>query len=94
GIIGLLTSAGVPEPDAQVFAEGLRRGGTLVSARVDDALAEMAFDVLRRANGIDIADLRRIYEQEGWSGFDDNAVATPEQEGEARDRYPFVPPFL
>ncbi|MDT3707399.1 MAG: hypothetical protein ROZ09_11270 [Thiobacillus sp.] len=95
GVIGLLTSAGVPEPDAQIYAEGLRRGGTLVSARVGDELAEMAFDVLRRANGIDIEDLRRVYEQEGWSGFDDNAAATtPEQEADARDRYPLVPPFL
>ncbi len=36
GIIGALTQAGVSEEDAHVYAEGVRRGGTLVTARVDD----------------------------------------------------------
>src|SRR6202044_3420067 len=39
GLVGSLTSSGVPERDAHVYAEGVRRGGTLVSARVDDARA-------------------------------------------------------
>ena len=34
GIIGALTQAGVSDEDAQVYAEGVRRGGTLVTARV------------------------------------------------------------
>jgi hypothetical protein len=33
---GSLTDAGVDERDAHVYAEGVRRGGTLVSARVDE----------------------------------------------------------
>src|SRR5436189_2519927 len=37
GIIGALTEAGVSEEDAHSYAEGIRRGGTLVSARVADA---------------------------------------------------------
>lgn len=95
GIIGMLTSAGVPEPDAQVYAEGLRRGGALVSARVDDDEAEAVLDVLRRTSGIDIDDLRRVYEQEGWSGFDEppREPAVDEME-EDRDRYPLVPPVI
>src|SRR5579864_5142656 len=32
GIIGALTQAGVSEDDAHVYAEGVRRGGTLVTA--------------------------------------------------------------
>jgi selenocysteine lyase/cysteine desulfurase len=36
GLIGALTSSGVPEADAEVYAEGVRRGGTLVTARVDE----------------------------------------------------------
>ena len=94
GILGLLTSAGVPEPDAQVYAEGLRRGGTLVSARVSDELAETAFNVLRQAKGINIEDLRRIYQQEGWSGFDDDAPGPDPEEMRDKDRYPLVPPVI
>src|SRR6187549_4304152 len=34
GIIGALTQAGVSDDDAHTYAEGIRRGGTLVTARV------------------------------------------------------------
>src|SRR6186997_752071 len=37
GIVGALTQAGVSEADAHSYAEGIRRGGTLVSARVAEA---------------------------------------------------------
>ncbi len=33
GIVGALTQAGVPEEDAHIYAEGLRRGGTLLSGK-------------------------------------------------------------
>src|SRR5579872_2599153 len=36
GIVGALTEAGVSDEDAQSYAEGVRRGGTLVTARVAD----------------------------------------------------------
>ena len=91
----MLTSAGVPEPDAHVYAEGLRRGGALVTARVADDEAEAVLDVLRKASGINIEDLRRVYEQEGWSGFDENPPAPAEDEMEEdRDRNPLVPPVI
>jgi hypothetical protein len=34
GLLGVLTNAGIHEEDAQIFVEGLRRGGTLVGTRV------------------------------------------------------------
>src|SRR3979490_2497619 len=37
GIVGALAQAGVSEEDAHSYAEGVRRGGTLVSARVAEA---------------------------------------------------------
>ena len=37
GIVGALTEAGVSKEEAPLYAEGVRRGGTLVSARVPDA---------------------------------------------------------
>src|SRR6476659_5304909 len=36
GVVGALTEAGVSKEDAHSYAEGVRRGGTLVSARVPD----------------------------------------------------------
>ena len=75
GLVGALTHAGVPESDAHVFAEGVRRGGALVTARVDEAHVERAETILREANGIDISERRQSYEDEGWAGFDDSGAA-------------------
>lgn len=36
GVIGTLIGAGVAKDDAEIFVESIRRGGTLVSARVGD----------------------------------------------------------
>src|ERR1700751_5582134 len=45
GLVGSLTGAGVPAPDANFYAEGVRRGGTLVTARVDDTRAPTAREI-------------------------------------------------
>ena len=76
-----------PKPDAHVYAEGVRRGGTLVTARVDDARADDADAILHRGH-VDVAARRRAYEQEGWEQFDDEAPAyTPEQVRDHRASY-------
>ncbi len=41
GLIGSLTEAGVSEDDAHVYLEGVRRGGTLVTARIGEDLVSM-----------------------------------------------------
>jgi hypothetical protein len=71
GIIGALTSSGVSERDAHFYAEGVRRGGTLVTARVDDAVAPEAEAILKRSNWVDPVERRGSYEQQGWTRFDD-----------------------
>ncbi|MDB5539453.1 MAG: hypothetical protein JWQ89_1180 [Devosia sp.] len=91
GLVGALTSAGVPEADATVLAESVRRGGSIVSARVDEAHAGPAVAILRHAEGIDIAQRRRDYEQEGWTGYDEEAPAEPSSKPE---NYPYVPPVV
>lgn len=73
GIIGALTDSGVAEPDAHVYAEGVRRGGTLVTARVSDELALQAEQILGQSSSVDLASRRRDYEAEGWTAFDPSA---------------------
>jgi ASC-1-like (ASCH) protein len=88
GIIGSLTDAGVPESDAHVYAEGVRRGGTLVTARVEDNRARIAEDILNKAERIDVQSRRALYEQEGWETFDPEAPAyTPEEVRDYRSIY-------
>ncbi|WP_426128935.1 hypothetical protein [Pararhizobium sp. PWRC1-1] len=73
GIVGALTESGVDERDAHVYAEGIRRGGTLVTARVPDAQATGAQAILQRSNWVDLPTRRAAYEGEGWSSFDEKA---------------------
>ncbi|TGT87574.1 MULTISPECIES: general stress protein [unclassified Mesorhizobium] len=88
GIVGALTESGVPERDAHVYAEGVRRGGTLVTAKVDDQLAGQAERILGQANSVNLEDRRSAYEADGWTGFDSNAKAfTPDEIESDRGRY-------
>lgn len=72
GLIGALTESGVSEEHAHVYAEGVRRGGTLVTARVDDSLYAEAEGILRQSNWVDPVERRAAYSQQGWSRFDDS----------------------
>ena len=67
GLIGALVSAGVPEEEAEYYTEGVRRGGTLVTVRVDDAKANRAADVMNRHNAIDIEQRAATWRQSGWT---------------------------
>src|SRR6185312_16034633 len=80
GLLGALANAGVPEAEAHVYAEGVRRGGTVVTARIDEARADAANAILRSANGVDVDARRLDYMKEGWQGFDPDAPAyTPDE---------------
>ncbi|MBX9455300.1 MAG: hypothetical protein KL863_04330 [Rhizobium sp.] len=87
GIIGALTESGVSEADAHVYAEGVRRGGTLVTARVEDSRHAEAEALLKQSSWVDPTTRRRTYEQEGWTAFDPtlNPYA-PDQIAGERDR--------
>ena len=88
GLVGSLTGAGVPAPDANFYAEGVRRGGTLVTARVDDARASTAREILERYKLVDPALRAAAYRESGWTSFDPNAPAyTVDQVAAERRRY-------
>ena len=69
GVLGALTQAGISKEDADVYAEGLRRGGAVVSARVADADAERLQAVIDRS-AVRIPDRAAAYRQSGWSKFE------------------------
>jgi len=73
GVIGALTQAGVSEEEAAVYVEGVRRGGTLLSARVpagDRARCEAILD----RSAVNIHDRREAFLKAGWSGYDPDAA--------------------
>jgi hypothetical protein len=73
GIVGALIKAGVSKKDAPVYAEGIRRGGAVVSAFVPEADRRRTEEIMDRG-AVDIEARRAEYEKSGWKGFD---VAAP-----------------
>ena len=72
GVIGALTQAGVSKDEADVYAEGLRRGGAVVSARVADADASRLKAVMDR-KAVKLSDRSAAYRKAGWQSFDPSA---------------------
>jgi hypothetical protein len=69
GIIGALTQAGVSDEDASRYAEGIRRGGTLVSARVSEQDRARLDTVLDNA-AVNLGDRSLAWQKTGWKRFD------------------------
>jgi hypothetical protein len=88
GLIGALTDSGVSEEDAHLYAEGIRRGGSLVTARVDEAFAPEAEAILKGLNWVDPVERRAAYNEQGWTEFDDTLDPyAPDQIDQERKRY-------
>jgi uncharacterized protein (TIGR02271 family) len=58
----------LPDEDRHTYAEGLRRGGYLVSVSATDAEYERALDILDDEGTIDIDERADSWRAEGWSG--------------------------
>jgi hypothetical protein len=69
GIVGALTEAGVSDKDAHSYAEGVRRGGTLVSARVADA-DRARLDSVMNESAVNLRDRSAAWQKTGWESFD------------------------
>jgi hypothetical protein len=81
GIIEAMTGAGVSKEDAHLYAEGVRRGGTLVVARVDEDQVGLAESIMRQHNPVDSAMRRTAYRDAGWKAFDPDAAPYEEVGG-------------
>jgi len=84
GIIGALTAAGVPEEHAHAYAEGIRRGGTLVTVRTEPRFVDKAVDILDDDGTVDMEERATSWRNEGWTGRYAGAGSSsvrPEQSG-------------
>jgi hypothetical protein len=74
GVVAGLVDFGVPEEHAASYAEGIRRGGTLVSAHVaQDEWADRAQSVMNRFNPVDVDERSGEWRASGWKGYDESA---------------------
>jgi hypothetical protein len=70
--------AGLSEDEAHAYAEGIRRGGTMVSVRVDESRADQTLDILGDEGTVNMGQRTAQWRNEGWSGrFDPAAQRVP-----------------
>jgi uncharacterized protein (TIGR02271 family) len=82
GLIGGLTNLGVPEEEAHYYAEGVRRGGILVTVAADSEMqAETAVSTMKRHGAVDIDERATEWKRQGWKGrFEADEVYAMDEE--------------
>lgn len=91
GLVGALVGMGVPQEEALYYAEGVRRGGTLIAVSVNDQTAGKAADILRRHHAVNVKERAEQWRQRGWPGYDPNAPAYSVEDA-ARERARYAAP--
>lgn len=81
GLLGALTGSGVSEDEAHVYAEGIRRGSTILTVRADETRIGQAEAILVRHNPVDVVARRADYEAEGWKGYAEDAIIPTTPDG-------------
>lgn len=74
GLLGALIGLGIPEEEAEYYAEGVRRGGVLVTIQSEDHDTDKIMNILNEHHPIDINQRAAQWREQGWSGF--NAAET------------------
>jgi uncharacterized protein (TIGR02271 family) len=69
-LIDDLENDGVPRTDAHAYAEGVRRGGSLVAVECDEDEVDRVIGILDDDGVLDLDEQQTSWRSEGWQGFD------------------------
>ena len=70
-----LKSLFMPDEDRYGYAEGLRRGGYLLSVRSDEANYTRVLDILDRDGAVDMDEREASWRSSGWTGYQAGSAA-------------------
>lgn len=65
----------LPDDDRHAYAEGLRRGGYVLSVTAEDARYEHVLEILDADGSVDIAQRETTWRSEGWKGYEPGTAA-------------------
>jgi len=75
GLVGALVSWGVPQEEAELYAESVRRGSILVGVKTEDERAQQAVNVMNNHDPVDVQRRSEAWRASGWTGYDPDAPA-------------------
>jgi uncharacterized membrane protein len=84
GILGALASLGVSDEYAHVYAESLRRGGTLIAVKTAAVPSSTVNMIMDRYGPIDPGARASLYRSEGWNKFEDRAERARQSDDDNR----------
>lgn len=90
GVVGALVKSGVAEDEAPYYAEGIRRGGTLISVETSDTLR--ARDIMNRQGSVNIHERFNLWQRDGWKGFNAETVENKDKYESSVETLAAVPP--
>ncbi|HEX8449083.1 MAG TPA: YsnF/AvaK domain-containing protein, partial [Allosphingosinicella sp.] len=67
GLWSAIKSAFLPLDDSHAYEEGMRRGGFLLCARVDEDRADEAIRILDESDSVDLDERQSNWRSEGWT---------------------------
>lgn len=59
----------MPDEDRHAYGEGIRRGGYMLAAEVDESDADRACDILDEASSVDFDERQSEWRNQGWAGY-------------------------
>lgn len=87
GLIGALVESGTSKENAELYAEALRRGGAIVTAKVSDD-DEKQFAAIMDHRAYDVSGRGNAWRNEGWTGYNpDGPVCTIEEMRRERESH-------
>ena len=74
GIIGAIKDMGVPDEEAHIYAESVRRGDTMISVRTDSSMVDRVMDIMNEYGAVDVDERAQTLRSSGWNRFDENVT--------------------
>jgi len=85
-VAGLVKTHYMDTEDAELYAEGVRRGDTLLTVQVEDSEVSRTRDILNKYDPTDVHNEASTWRSEGWSKFDESTTPRPEDVKTYRSR--------
>lgn len=95
GLLGALIGLGIPEEEAHIYAESVRRGGILVSVHATGVDVVRVQQLFANSGAVDVSQRAALYRAHGFTSYDPNAeVLTAEEIAADRARLGIVPSVI